>query len=63
MNDPIPKPDGNHLEHCRKLMTNYDNEMAEDWKEGINTQLLVVRLRALSLLSYTNQLSRPFSLR
>jgi len=40
---PKPPPgDGKHWERCRRLMTKYDDEIADDWKQEIQNQLLVV---------------------
>ena len=41
--DPISKLDGYQLEDCRKLMTDYDSATVDDWRDGINTHLVVVR--------------------
>jgi len=49
-----PKLEGKYLDKCRKLMAGYDRETAEDWREGINTQLLVVRPQEFPSSSQAN---------
>jgi len=59
----IPTSEGKHLDKCRKLMANYDSETAEDWREGIDTQLVVVCLHAFSTHSDSDLYLSPLSSR
>ena len=44
---PLPLDGENHWEKCRQLMTRHDDSVADDYRQEIQNQLLVVCLHIL----------------
>jgi len=47
---------GKHWDRCREMLTKFDTENIESWKDEIQTQLLVVRFLSFGM-SFTKLLT------